>query len=197
MGAAATLTHLLLWNHDDLRGAWSWTNRGSLKRMWTGFNWRIWNADGKREVSPDSDLDPHYREMLKVPFCFYYERLQADLSPISIQTLLTVGMVPFWSLRLSPQLLSSTKLNRLFHGEYLRHISFQLIDTRLHRWGFVIACLLAVVLILFYGSLIAITGLFLLIQPFPQMIWGFLHPGKPMANMYFVLFSYSESPITV
>lgn len=25
-----------------------------------------------------------------------------------------------------------------------------------------------------------------------QMIGGFLHPGKPMANMYFVLFGYSE-----
>ena len=24
------------------------------------------------------------------------------------------------------------------------------------------------------------------------MIAGYLHPGKPMANMYFVLFSYSE-----
>lgn len=27
---------------------------------------------------------------------------------------------------------------------------------------------------------------------FVQMIGGFLHPGKPMANMYFVLYSYSE-----
>ena len=62
-----------------------------------------------------------------------------------------------------------------------------------HRWGFVIACLLAVISILFFGSLYAITGLPLIIQPFPQMIGGFLHPGKPMANMYFVLFSYSES----
>ena len=25
------------------------------------------------------------------------------------------------------------------------------------------------------------------------MIAGYLHPGKPMANMYFVLYSYSES----
>jgi hypothetical protein len=58
------------------------------------------------------------------------------------------------------------------------------------------ACLLAILLILFYGSLVAMTGLVLYIQPFPQMIGGFLHPGKPMANMYFVLFSYSESPIT-
>ena len=37
----------------------------------------------------------------------------------------------------------------------------------------------------------------MVIQPFPQMIGGFLHPGKPMANMYFVLFSYSESSITI
>jgi hypothetical protein len=48
-------------------------------------------------------------------------------------------------------------------------------------------------MILFFGSLVAITGLAFIIQPFPQMIGGFLHPGKPMANMYFVLFSYSVS----
>ena len=76
-------------------------------------------------------------------------------------------------------------------------ISVQLIDSLFNRWGFVIACLLAAVMILFYGSLVAMTGLILYIQPFPQMIGGLLHPGKPMANMYFVLFSYSESPITV
>jgi hypothetical protein len=29
------------------------------------------------------------------------------------------------------------------------------------------------------------------IQPFVQMISGFIFPGKPMANMYFVVFSYS------
>jgi len=37
------------------------------------------------------------------------------------------------------------------------------------------------------------TGLSFIIQPFVQMVGGFLHPGKPMAIMYFVLFSYSES----
>jgi hypothetical protein len=68
IGMAATFTHLLIWNRDDLRGAWSWANKDSLRRMWTEFNWRIWTADGKREVSPDDDMDPHYREMLKVLF---------------------------------------------------------------------------------------------------------------------------------
>lgn len=59
------------------------------------------------------------------------------------------------------------------------------------RWGFAISLGLATLSILFFGALFAITGLGFIIQPFVQMIGGFLHPGKPMANMYFVLFSYS------
>jgi hypothetical protein len=66
-----------------------------------------------------------------------------------------------------------------------------------YRWGFIISCLLAVISILFFGSLFAMTGLSFIIQPFVQMIGGFIHPGKPMANMYFVLFSYSKSPTSM
>jgi hypothetical protein len=62
------------------------------------------------------------------------------------------------------------------------------------RWGLIIALMLATVSILFMGAFYAITGISFIIQPFLQMIGGFLHPGKPMANMFFVLFSYSESP---
>jgi hypothetical protein len=66
LGIAATFTHLLLWNRDDLRAAWSWMNKDSLKQMWAEFDWRFWRADGKREVPSNGDIDPHYREMLKV-----------------------------------------------------------------------------------------------------------------------------------
>ncbi|KAG5338122.1 hypothetical protein C0989_008200 [Termitomyces sp. Mn162] len=65
-------------------------------------------------------------------------------------------------------------------------------DSTLPWWGFIIALLLAVLSILFFGTLYAITGLQFIIQPFVQMIGGFIHPGKPMANMYFVLFSYNS-----
>ncbi len=70
-------------------------------------------------------------------------------------------------------------------------------STRFPRWGLIIACLLATISILFFGSLFAMTGLAFIIQPFVQMIGGFLLPGKPMANMYFVLYSYSKSPISI
>jgi OPT oligopeptide transporter protein len=66
LGMAATFTHLLLWNRNDLRAAWSWMKKDSLKQMWAEFDWRFWRADGKREVPYNADIDPHYREMLKV-----------------------------------------------------------------------------------------------------------------------------------
>jgi len=65
-------------------------------------------------------------------------------------------------------------------------------DSTLPWWGFLIACILSFISILFFGALSAITGLSFIIQPFIQMIGGFLHPGKPMANMYFVLFGYNS-----
>jgi OPT family small oligopeptide transporter len=65
-------------------------------------------------------------------------------------------------------------------------------DSTLPWWGFLIACILSFISVLFFGALYAITGLAFIIQPFIQMIGGFIHPGKPMANMYFVLFGYNS-----
>jgi len=65
MGLAATFAHLLLWNRDDLRSAWSWMSISSLKKM-READWRFWKDDGTREVPADVDIDPHYREMFKV-----------------------------------------------------------------------------------------------------------------------------------
>jgi len=66
IGITATFTRFLLWDRNDLRAAWSWVNVQSLRQMWAEFDWKFWRADGKKEVSADADLDPHYREMLKV-----------------------------------------------------------------------------------------------------------------------------------
>ncbi|OJA13459.1 hypothetical protein AZE42_13643 [Rhizopogon vesiculosus] len=64
-------------------------------------------------------------------------------------------------------------------------------DSTLPWWGFIISLLLATISILFFGALFAITGLGFIIQPFVQMIGGYLHRGLPVANMYFVLYSYN------
>jgi OPT oligopeptide transporter protein len=71
LGMAATFTHLLLWNRDDLRGAWSWARPSALKETWANFNWKFWQDDGVRDQSNDEDLDPHYREMLKASTSYF------------------------------------------------------------------------------------------------------------------------------
>ncbi|KAH9986323.1 OPT oligopeptide transporter protein-domain-containing protein [Russula compacta] len=156
MGLAATITHLLLWNCDDLRPAWSWMNRDSLRRGWEGFNWKFWEDDIPG-VPADANADPHYREMCKYPDA------QNHLYAVMLVSLLVV--VP-----------------TILHGA----------GSTLTWWGFYIAVILAAISLLFHGALSAMTGITFIVQPFVQMIGGFLFPGKPMANMFFVLYSYNS-----
>ncbi|KAH7913890.1 OPT oligopeptide transporter protein-domain-containing protein [Hygrophoropsis aurantiaca] len=158
LGLAATFTHLMLWNLDDMRSAWSWATPSSIKHWWANYNWKFWQNDGmrKKEDLDLRDLDPHYAEMLKYPDApdsWYFVTLLISI---------IVALVVIYKS-----------------------------DSTLPWWGFFIAILIATVSILFFGALYAITGLQFIIQPFVQMIGGFLHPGKPMANMYFVLYSYN------
>ena len=38
----------------------------NLKLMYQNFNWRFWTDDGMRKQTDNGELDPHYREMMKV-----------------------------------------------------------------------------------------------------------------------------------
>ncbi|KAF2163315.1 hypothetical protein M409DRAFT_68590 [Zasmidium cellare ATCC 36951] len=64
-------------------------------------------------------------------------------------------------------------------------------DTTLPWWGFVIAAMLGYVLIAVLGAMQAITGVPFTSQSRVQMIGGYIHPGYPVANMYFSLYAYN------
>jgi len=55
-------------------------------------------------------------------------------------------------------------------------------------WGFLIACVLSFLSTLFFGSMAGLIGFNVPITSVIQLIGGYLHHGKPVANMYFVLF---------
>jgi OPT family oligopeptide transporter len=158
LSMGATFMHLLIWNRDDLRGAWSWMSPSSLRIMYNNFNWRFWHDDGMRATpQEDEEIDPHYREMLK------YADAPNSWYIVTLIISVVISLVVIYKT-----------------------------DSTLPWWGYLISCLLATISILFFGSLYAITGLQFIIQPFIQMIGGFIHPGKPMANMYFVLYGYNS-----
>lgn len=55
-------------------------------------------------------------------------------------------------------------------------------------WGFVIAITLSFLGTLFFGALTGMLGFVVPLTSVIQLLGGYLHPGKPVANMYFVLF---------
>lgn len=61
-------------------------------------------------------------------------------------------------------------------------------DSTLPWWGFLVACIVAWVLLLFFGAMQAVTGVGFIIQPIVQLVGGYLQPGNPVANMYFTLY---------
>ncbi|OAA65854.1 Oligopeptide transporter OPT superfamily [Niveomyces insectorum RCEF 264] len=62
------------------------------------------------------------------------------------------------------------------------------LNSTLPWWGFFIATLLSFLATLFFGALSGLIGFGVPITTVVQLIGGYLHPGKPVANMYFVLF---------
>ncbi|KAF8853981.1 OPT superfamily oligopeptide transporter [Acephala macrosclerotiorum] len=65
-------------------------------------------------------------------------------------------------------------------------------NSTLPWWAFFIACGLSCIYILFFGAQYAMTGYQYDTQPVIQMIGGYLHPGFPKANMFFVVFEVGQ-----
>lgn len=159
LAITATFTHMLLWNYNDIKSAWSFASAKNLKKLARLFSWnyKFWKTDGVREDKDTADLDPHYRLMLAYDECpnwWYGSVLIASI---------VIGLVCTYSVK-----------------------------STLPWWGFLIACGLSAICILFFGAQYAITGFQFAIQPIIQMIGGYLHPGRPVANMYFTLFGFNS-----
>ncbi|KAG1829215.1 OPT oligopeptide transporter protein-domain-containing protein [Suillus subalutaceus] len=150
----------------DMRSAWSWMTPSGIKKLWANFDWKFWQSDGMRKQDvDDEDIDPHYKQMLKYP--------DAPNSWYFVVFLLSfvVALVVLYK--------TDSTLPWLMSVE---------------GGAFLISLLLATISILFFCALAAITGLMFAIQPFVQMIGGYLHKGLPVANMYFVL--YGSNSVT-
>lgn len=153
LSVTATVVHMLLYNFDNIRDAFSLPGIAAIKRSFS--NPRFWQRS-TASLEDDQDvgeLDPHYRQMLKydeVPN--YWYALVGLLS-------LFIGLICIYVLK-----------------------------STLPWYGFLIAVTLSFLATLFFGALAGIIGFSVPITSVIQLVGGYLHPGKPVANMYFVLF---------
>jgi len=69
-GLTATITHMLLWNWDDLNGAWSWAHPRNLRKLLEPGTYMFWRQTETPEERlarkiDDTNLDPHYKLILR------------------------------------------------------------------------------------------------------------------------------------
>lgn len=64
LAITATITHMLLYNWDDLKTAWAFITLANLRKLARPITWMPWK---RRDVEEEEReiLDPHYRLMLK------------------------------------------------------------------------------------------------------------------------------------
>jgi OPT family oligopeptide transporter len=159
LAITATFTHILLWNYNDIKSAWSFASWANIKRGLNPSKWnlRFWQGRDSDARDGELEIDPHYQLMLKYKDAHNW----------------WYGIIFFLSVVLG--------LIAIYYAE-----------STLPWWGLFIAMGLSSVCILFFGAQYAITGFHFSVQPVIQMLGGYLHPGRPVANMYFVLFGYNS-----
>ena len=69
-GLTATFVHMLMWNWDDLKVAWTWAHPRNLAKLANPHTYMFWrNTETPEErlarKIDDPTLDPHYKVMLR------------------------------------------------------------------------------------------------------------------------------------
>jgi OPT family oligopeptide transporter len=146
----------------------------------------LWNGDivGKTfkipSMSTIKNFRPNMKFWKKTPPNFGMERLDGEESeekdPHYLQ-MLAYREVPSWWYVAILGLSMVVALSCIYN-----------LKSTLPWWGFLIACTLSFLSTLFFGALAGLIGFSVPITGLIQLIGGYLHPGKPVANMYFVLF---------
>ncbi|THY84833.1 OPT superfamily oligopeptide transporter [Aureobasidium pullulans] len=164
-GLTATFVHMLMWNWDDLKVAWTWAHPRNLAKLANPHTYMFWrNTETPEErlarKVDDPTLDPHYKVMLRnkykeVPMWWW-----AGVMVVSW----VVGIICLYSIK-----------------------------STLPWWGYLIALMFTYLFALFFGAQSGITGFGFNLQPICQMLAGYLFPGRPLANFYFTCFTYNTS----
>lgn len=160
LAITATMTHLFLWNWEDMKNGYDFLRFSRLRKM-VDFGWwrsRSQNSESKSHpVGDDKETDPHYQLMRRYEECpsWWYTAI------LGVSVL--VGLVGIYAA-----------------------------NSTLPWYGFLVSIIVSGIFILCFGAQAALTGYQGNVQPIIQMLGGYLHPGRPLANMYFTLFGYNS-----
>ncbi len=176
LAISATITHLILYNWDDLKSAWSFLSPASLRKIFKAETWAFWKHTKKEPTAEELEaMDPHYRLMLRYTdapnwrYGWPLHRLVRRGPGVHLPGRLGDGVVGI-------------------HRDHAAGYS----DDPLYR-GAGKAAVHPRLSVLFSDILFqfGLTGFKLPVQPIIQMIGAYLEPGRPLTNMYVWFGAYS------
>lgn len=163
MGITAAIVHMFLWNYEDIKEGWSFLHPSNLKRVVEPSFWMFWKGGETQEQ--------HRRRILADPRMDPHYKLMMQNG---------YREVPQWWYGLVLLAAFVIGLGTLYG-----------VGSTLPWWGYIISNVFAAIFILFFGAQMGITGFQFNQQPILQMLAGYIHPGKPLANMYFTVFGFN------
>ncbi|GAM88615.1 hypothetical protein ANO11243_066490 [Dothideomycetidae sp. 11243] len=163
MGATATLVHMFLWNWEEIKGGFSWASPANLKLHMRSDSWKFWQGSETKEEQQKRVLaDPSIDPHYKLMIKNGYDEVPMYWFGLVFLFSFIIGLGTLYSIK-----------------------------STLPWWGYIISNIFATIFILFFGVQYGVTGFQFNQQPIIQMIAGYIHPGKPLANMYFTTFGFN------
>jgi hypothetical protein len=158
---------MFLWNFDDIKAGWAFLTPSNLAKFLQPSFWTFWKAgkseeEHRRKALENPNMDRHYKMMVH--------------SGYSEVPNYWYGLVLLSSFIVGFGILYGTLYN---------------ISSTLPWRGYRISNFFALLFILFFGAQMGLTGFQFNQQPIIEMVAGYIHPGKPLANMYFTAFGFN------
>ena len=162
LSVGAIFTHILLWNFNHIKSVWSSLSENALRYSSVKGLWR-WAR--KPQCPLDTDRDPVDNDTDLDP---HYKLLLAYKDTPNVCYAIIFGLSLAGGLA-----------------------SIYLCDSTLPWWGLVVAIALSALFCLFFIPQWAVTGFVPQLAPLAHLVGGYLLPGRPLANLFFVVFCYN------
>lgn len=168
LGLTAGIVHMFLWNYDDIKLGWTWINLDFLKKAVTPSTYFFWRSTGERSAEEKEALINDSR------------------------------LDPHFKLMLNYDEAPNSWYLCAFAAAWITGITcLYIMKSTLPWWAFIVSNIFLFIFMIFFGSLYAITGFAFNLQPFFQMIAGYMLPARPLGMLFHVsVLNFTFSNVT-
>ncbi|KAF5655389.1 peptide transporter [Fusarium sp. NRRL 25303] len=161
-GLTATIVHMLLWNYAEVSLGWSWITIAKMKKLLRPQTYKFWQQTGTRSEEEKQKLRDDPTIDPHYKLMLDYDEVPNSWYFVILLCSIIIGLASLYAMK-----------------------------STLPWWGFILAILFLIVIMVFFGAQYAITGFGFNLQPIFQMLAGYMFPGRPLANMYFTSYTYN------